>query len=124
MNGLMPLLIVVAGTAANVDKLKSLIGYSKRVAVQSELHEITKMMVLDRISGSDLPRPEDFGGYLKTNMRLQKTKEGLTRDASKDQFGFEYKVEYTRENHVRVTSAGADGKFGTTDDLYSDRGLD
>ena len=123
-SNLLPLLILTAGVTANVDKIKNLVGYSKNIAVQAELHEMTKMMMLDAISGAELPKPDQFADYLKANMRPQKTKSGNTRDLSTDQWGTAYKYEHDEKaNTVRVTSAGADFKFGTSDDLYSERHL-
>lgn len=121
-SNLIPLMILAAGVTANADKLKSLIGYSKTIAVQAELHEISKMIILDHVGGVELPTPETFPQYLRENMRPQKAKNGIKRDLSSDQWGTEYHYQYdSARNRIRVISAGADFKFGTADDLYSER---
>lgn len=125
MTSMLPLLIVLAGTAANMDKIKAFINYAQNVAVQAELNEITKMMVLDKITGDQLPTPDQFPDYLRKNMRVAATKANETgqgRDVTKDQYGTPYRLTYT-DTKVRVTSAGLDVTFDTSDDIYSEREL-
>jgi len=123
-------MIILAGTAANLDKFKALLHYTQNVAVQAELNEITKMIILDKISGDALPTADQFPDYLRKNMRVPTSSSygnatqaaQLARDVSKDQFGTPYRLTYA-DNKVRVTSAAFDLTFDTSDDIYSEREL-
>lgn len=121
---MLPLLIILAGSAANIDKIKAFVNYAQNVSVQAEVNEITKMMVLDQLTGDRLPdNAEQFAEYLRKNMRVAATKaseNGQARDVTKDQYGTAYRVSYPG-NKVRVTSAGLDVTFETSDDIYSER---
>ena len=125
MTNLLPLMIMLAGVAMNAEKIQGLIGYSRNVAVQAEVNSITHLIVLDTINGETPPAPEDFGKYLKSNLRVPASKQEnvLARDVSKDPFGRPYRIEYPTPAQVKVTSAGQDGIFGTADDVYSLRDL-
>lgn len=125
MTTLMPMLIMSIAAAANSDKLKKMIEQVTNVAVQTEVNEITKMIVLDHIGGDPLPVPEEFAEYLRTHMRIQnQTKlQGPARDLGTDRWRTPYRVDYPQEVQVRVTSAGPDKQFDTSDDIYSVRQL-
>jgi hypothetical protein len=119
---LLPLMIMTTGVVANADKIKAIIGHTKTVAIQSEVNEITHLLVLDQISGEKLPAtPDEFAEYLRKNMRIKgQIADEHTRDPSKDQFGTPYRLAYVNGG-VTVTSAGPDLQFDTTDDIYSSR---
>jgi hypothetical protein len=120
----LPLLIMTTGVMANADRIKGILSHTSTIAVQSEVNEITHLLVLDQISGENLPRtPEEFAVYLKKNMRIKGQAAGDTgRDVSKDPFGTEYRLTY-EDGGVKVTSAGPDKTFDTPDDVYSKRSL-
>ncbi len=120
---LLPMMIMMGAAAANADKLKGLIQQVTTVAVQSEVNEISKMIVLDNITGSTLPKAEEFEAYLRANMRVPASNSAHKRDVSKDRWQHTYRVEYPGPNQVKVSSAGPDGVFDTPDDIYSVREL-
>ena len=53
-----PLMVMAAGASQNKQQLQVLIDYVRGVAVQVEVNEIAKMIMLDKISGDKLPTPE------------------------------------------------------------------
>ena len=118
-----PLAMMTAGVMASADKLKPILMATQTTATQFEVNEITKMIKLDYISAPDqLPTAENFGEYLKKNMRVQDPTHA-DRDVAADQWGTAYKFE-REDTVVRVISAGPDKAFGTDDDVYSRRKLD
>ncbi len=119
------MLIMSIAAAANSGKLKKMIEQVTNVSVQTEVNEITKMIVLDHIGGEALPVPEEFADYLRTHMRIQNQTnlQGPSRDLGTDRWRTTYRVDYPQEAQVRVTSAGPDKQFDTSDDIYSIRQL-
>jgi len=97
-----------------------MIGQVTNIAVQAELNEITKLILLDKTVGEPLPQPKEFSEYLRKNMTASSSKANARPDLALDQFGTPYVVSYPPDR-VRVTSAGADLTFDTSDDIYSER---
>lgn len=115
---LIPMMIMAAGATKGTQALQPLINQTKIVATQTEVNEISKMLVLDMIEGKP-PAPENFGAYLREHMRAP---EEAKRDLAKDIFGGEYRYDITN-NMLRVTSPGPDVALGTADDIYVTRKL-
>ncbi len=122
---LIPLLTVAGGAAASSPKLKAqiakIVQTTQVVVTQQEISDIAKMVYLDTIDGSH-PKPEEFADYLKRNMR---TKDGIQRDTSKDQWGQSYRLTYNRQRReLVVLSAGPDMQYETADDIRGSYPLD
>jgi hypothetical protein len=117
---IIPLLILLGGSKEAIERFKPLLSYTETVAVQTEVNEITKMLVLDHISAPDtFPTPESFPEYLRQNMRVKKE---IERDVSNDFWGTPYRLERSG-NDIRVRSAGPDKAYETADDIYTTREL-
>ena len=115
-----PILLMFGAAAVSKDKLLPLLDYTRVVAVQSEVNELSKMLVLDHVAAPDqMPKPEEFSDYVRRSMKTQKE---ISRDTSQDFWNTAYRVEYFG-NTVRVSSAGPDRQFTTSDDIYSTREL-
>ena len=114
-------MIMMAGMAANSGKVKDLIYKTQTVAVQFECNEIVKLLVLEQIGGEKLPSQDTFADYLRKNMRVP-SQSGNTRDLSRDQWGTPYQVDYS-DYSIKVSSAGPDKVFETSDDVYSKQKL-
>ena len=87
-----------------------------------EMKGIAEAVALEYSSEGTLP-VEDFGKFLRENMREKSGKE--TRDHTKDMWGTEYKLAI-KPPGFEVRSAGPDKAWGTKDDLaypYSLAGL-
>jgi hypothetical protein len=122
---LIPLLTVAGGAAASSPKLKAqiakIVETTQVVVTQQEISDIAKMIYLDTIDGTQ-PKPEEFAAYLKRNMR---TKDGINRDTSKDQWGQSYRLTYNKQRReLVVLSAGPDTRYETEDDIRGSYPLD
>ena len=122
---LIPLLTVAGGAAASSPKLKAqiakIVQATQVVVTQQEISDIAKMVYLDTIDGTQ-PKPEEFADYLKRNMR---TKDGISRDTSKDQWGQSYRLTYNKQRReLVVLSAGPDAQYETADDIRGSYPLD
>jgi hypothetical protein len=114
---LMPLMAVTAGAAANQDEMKAQVekytGLVMGVAVQVELHQISRTLYAELASGDKLPDAYSFEDYLRKNFQTQR---GSERDISRDFWGTPYHLT-TDDRGFEVISAGPDQQFGTDDDL-------
>ncbi|CAN5644290.1 hypothetical protein BH10BDE1_BH10BDE1_11750 [soil metagenome] len=115
---LIPLVTVAGGAAASSPNLKAQIAKvmqaTQVVATQQEISDISKMIYLDTIDGTQ-PKPEEFEAYLKMHMR---SANGTKRDTSKDQWGQAYRLVYDKQRHeLSVFSAGPDRQYETADDI-------
>ena len=93
--GLMKLLPMVAfmggGYATNdgvKEKVEKIINYTKVVAVQYEINNLSKMVYMDTLDNTQ-PKPEQFAAYIHRST-LQKV--NSDRDPSKDFWGSPYKL--------------------------------
>lgn len=122
---LLPLVTVIGGAAASSPKLKAeiakVVQSTQVIATQQEISDISKMVYLDSIDGTQ-PKPEEFSSYIKARLR---TKDGMTRDTSKDQWEQPYRLTYSRQRQeLVVTSAGPDQRYDTEDDIRGSYPLD
>ena len=95
----LPLIAAMAGGTAMSPEIKAKIAkitnYTKVIATQTEVNSIAKIIYMD-------------------------TFDNIQRDTSKDQFGIPYRYKLVmRKRTFKVTSAGPDMKFGTSDDIYA-----
>ena len=132
MSALLKILPLAAGVgvaAMNADALKKSLGVVDKVrgAATSgiEMQGIAEALAGDFVESRDLPI-ENFGAWLKENMREKGGKE--TRDKSKDPWGTDYRLTVdVAKNGFSVLSAGPDKNWKTEDDLtyfYSLSGID
>lgn len=132
MSALLKILPLAAGVgvaAMNADALKKSLGVVDKVrgAATSgiEMQGIAEALAGDFVESRDLPI-ENFGAWLKENMREKGGKE--TRDRSKDPWGTDYRLTVdVAKNGFSVLSAGPDKNWKSEDDLnyfYSLTGID
>lgn len=122
---LIPVVTLAGGAIASSPKLQAqiakVVATTQVIATQSEVSDISKMVYLDSIDGQQ-PKPEQFAEYLRKNMR---TKDGISRDTSKDQWGQPYRLVYNKQRRqLIVSSAGPDMRFDTNDDIQGSYPLD
>jgi hypothetical protein len=126
---ILPLAAGVGVAAMNADALKKSLGVVDKVrgAATSgiEMQGIAEALAGDFVESRDLPI-ENFGAWLKENMREKGGKE--TRDRSKDPWGTDYRLTVdVAKNGFSVLSAGPDKNWKSEDDLnyfYSLTGID
>lgn len=116
---LLPMVAFVGGGYATNDDIKAKVDqaltYPKVVAVQYEINNLSRMIYMDTLDGSQ-PAPDQFAAYIN---RSTLRKVGATRDNTKDFWGIPYKLAYDDgARKFTVSSAGPDMKFGTGDDIY------
>lgn len=122
---LIPAVTLTGGAIASSPKLQAqiakVVATTQVIATQAEVSDISKMVYLDTIDGTQ-PKPEQFADYLRKNMR---TKDGIQRDTSKDQWGQPYRLVYNKQRRILVvSSAGPDTKYDTNDDIQGSYPLD
>ena len=115
---LLPMVAFVGGGYATNDGVKAkvdkVINYTKVVAVQYEINNLSKMVYMDTLDNTQ-PTPDQFESYIHRST-LQKVNSG--RDPSKDFWGSPYTLRYEEsKKRFVITSAGPDMKFGTGDDV-------
>ncbi|MFA6543140.1 MAG: hypothetical protein WCS99_01860 [Limisphaerales bacterium] len=126
---LLPLAAAAGVAVMNADALKKNLNVIGKVQVAAtsgvEMQGIAEAVAQDFLDTKDLP-VEDFGAFLKENMREKGGRE--TRDKSKDPWGTEYRlVVDVPKNGFSVLSAGPDKAWQTDDDLnyfYSLTGIE
>jgi hypothetical protein len=105
---------VASGGANNLGhKADNVADHVVAAAVQVEIYNIGEVVLIDYLTG-DLPPPEKFSEYLRSSMIVSGP--FVRRDPSLDLWGRPYRLEY-RDGHPVISSAGADGIFGTDDDV-------
>ena len=122
MSALLKLLPVAAAAGVavmNADTLKKNLNIIGKVQVAAtsgvEMQGIAEAVAQDFVDTKDLP-VEDFGAFLKENLREKGGKE--TRDKSKDPWGTAYRLAVdVPKNGFIVQSAGPDKAWKTDDDL-------
>ncbi|NBV20385.1 MAG: hypothetical protein EBS05_00060 [Proteobacteria bacterium] len=122
MSALLKLLPVAAAAGVavmNADTLKKNLNVIGKVQVAAtsgvEMQGIADAVAQDFVDTKDLP-VDDFGAFLKENMREKGGKE--TRDKSKDPWGTAYRLALdVPKNGFIVQSAGPDKSWKTDDDL-------
>ena len=126
---ILPLAAAAGVAVMNADALKKSLGVISKVQVAAtsgvEMQGIAEAVAQDFVETKDLP-VENFGAFLKENMREKGGKE--TRDKSKDPWGTEYRLTVdVPKNGFVVLSAGLDKTWKTDDDLnyfYSLTGIE
>ena len=126
---ILPLAAAAGVAVMNADALKKSLGVISKVQVAAtsgvEMQGIAEAVAQDFVETKDLP-VENFGAFLKENMREKGGKE--TRDKSKDPWGTEYRLTVdVAKNGFVVLSAGLDKAWKTDDDLnyfYSLTGIE
>lgn len=126
---LLPLAAAAGVAVMNADALKKNLNVIGKVQVAAtsgvEMQGIAEAVAQDFLDTKDLP-VEDFGAFLKENMREKGGRE--TRDKSKDPWGTGYRlVVDVPKNGFSVLSAGPDKAWQTDDDLnyfYSLTGIE
>lgn len=126
---ILPLAAAAGVAVMNSDALKKSLDVVDKVrgAATSgvEMQGIAEAVARDFVEDKNLPI-EDFGGWLKENMRQKDGRE--TRDKSKDPWGTEYRLAVdAAKNGFTVLSAGPDKAWKSEDDLdyfYSLTGID
>ena len=126
---ILPLAAAAGVAVMNSDALKKSLDVVDKVrgAATSgvEMQGIAEALARDFVDDKNLP-VEDFGGWLKENMRQKDGRE--TRDKSKDPWGTEYRLNVdAAKNGFSVLSAGPDKNWKNEDDLnyfYSLTGID
>lgn len=111
---ILPLLIIAGAAKEGVEKMQPLLDYSQSVAVQSEMNNLTRMILLDYTTDEYLPTDEEFPDWVR---RSQQTKGN--RDPANDSWGTPYRLERHEGGIVIIRSAGKDKKYDTKDDLKS-----
>ncbi|MBI5801154.1 MAG: SEL1-like repeat protein [Verrucomicrobia bacterium] len=126
---ILPLAAAAGVAAVNSDALKKSLDVVDKVrgAATSgvEMQGIAEAVAQDYVETKSLPI-ENFGAFLKDNMREKGGKE--TRDKSKDPWGTEYRLNVdVPKNGFSVLSAGPDKNWKSQDDLnyfYSLTGIE
>lgn len=114
-----PVVILIIGISKGVGKSKGFKGYSYTLAAQNELNGIARVLHTDSMSAMELPTPEQFADYIRKNVIR---KENVNRDPATDMWGTGYQL--TIEGRTaRVSSAGPDKQFGTSDDIVAEARL-
>ena len=111
---ILPLLIIAGAAKEGVEKMQPLLDYSQSVAVQSEMNNLSRMILLDYTTDEYLPTEEEFPDWVR---RSQQAKGN--RDPANDSWGTPYRLETKEGGIVIIRSAGADKKYNTKDDLKS-----
>ncbi len=126
---ILPLAAAAGVAVVNSDALKKSLDLVDKVrgaaTLGVEMQGIAEALARDFVDDKDLPI-EDFGGWLKENMRQKDGRE--TRDKSKDPWSTEYRLTVdAAKNGFSVLSAGPDTNWKSEDDLnffYSLTGID
>ena len=126
---ILPLAAAAGVAVMNGDALKKSLDVVDKVRSAAtsgvEMQGIAEALARDFVDDKNLP-VEDFGGWLKENMRQKDGRE--TRDKSKDPWGTEYRLTVdVPKNGFSVLSAGPDTNWKSEDDLnyfYSLTGIE
>ena len=126
---ILPLAAAAGVAVMNGDALKKSLDVVDKVRSAAtsgvEMQGIAEALARDFVDDKNLP-VEDFGGWLKENMRQKDGRE--TRDKSKDPWGTEYRLTVdVPKNGFSVLSAGPDKNWKSEDDLnffYSLTGIE
>lgn len=110
---LLPLMLMTAGVYQGAEKFEPLLNMVTTVSTQSEINEAAHFIELDVVTGTPMPTPEQFGEYLRKNMRNP----GKPRDFALDQWGTPYKLVVEGRSGFEIVSAGPDKSFDTDDDV-------
>ena len=104
---------MAGASKGGMERYKPIIDFTKRIAAQAELNNLSKMIRLDSIGEEELPNDSNFPDYIRSRMDTQGK-----RDPSKDMWLTMYRIR-RKGSVIIISSAGPDKRFDTKDDVAS-----